>query len=105
MKNKSTKKVFATLAMLVFTLGVFASPMAFRQWRAEGNTFPGGYQGFVSYFTWLTPANRAAYIADGKFDRFGSGLPDSQAIADWKTQFEKTDWNNGGGYSYQVVTK
>jgi len=93
-------KMLTTITGLALALVIFSAPLGYQEWKDDGNSFAGGFEGFVSYFSWLTPENQAKYIEQGEFDRFGDGLS-GQLISDWQKQFAK-DWSNGRGYSYRV---
>lgn len=100
------RKILTTITGLAFALVIFASPISYRDWKNDGNTFADGFEGFVSYFSWLTPENQARYIEQGEFDRFGKNLDEGQSSTkEWRKVFRE-EWANsrlnGQRYSYYV---
>ena len=84
---------------LLATLVIFSSPIHYDNWKAQGFSFAGGFEGFVDYYTWLTPENREAYDAEGNYGSFGRFK--DQTERDWR---KDNSLDGKPGYSYQVIS-
>lgn len=86
----------STLTLLV-ALTIYSTPIHYDDWKTD-NSFLGGFEGFVDYYTQLTPQNKALYDLEGNYSTFG--VFKDQTKRDW---LKSNGLKGKGKYKYQVI--